>query len=182
MRVIAGSAKGMKLICPDTMEIRPTSDRAKEALFNILAWSLPGAKVLDLFAGSGALGIEALSRGSAEVVFVDKQAIAISAISHNLNHTDLEEKAKIIKQDVVDFLSRPNSQFDIIFLDPPYDSNLYETTIEMIDKNGFLHPKGIVVAESASKRQMPTCIGGFSLRDVRHYGRNILSFYQYTID
>ncbi len=182
MRVIAGSAKGMNLKCPDTMEIRPTSDRAKEALFNILAWSLPGARVLDLFAGSGSLGIEALSRGAAEAVFVDKQSMAASAISQNLKHTHLEEKAKIAKQDVVDFLSRPDSQFDIIFLDPPYDSDLYETTIEMIDKNGFLFSQGIVVAESASKRQMPACIGGLSLQDRRHYGRNILNFYQYTID
>ena len=120
MRVITGKARGVQLKTPDGMLTRPTTDRVKEALFSIIQFELPGARVLDLFGGTGQLGIEAISRGAKEAVFVDAREDACKLIRENLKRTKMEQAGKVIRSDYLDYLKRCRETFDIILLDPPY--------------------------------------------------------------
>jgi 16S rRNA (guanine966-N2)-methyltransferase len=120
VRVIAGSAKGRRLQAPKGLDVRPTSDRVREALFASLGDRIPGASVLDLFAGSGALGIEALSRGAGSAVFVEQNARAVAVIAENLNRTGLAGRARVVRDDVARFCRAPGSSFDVVLADPPY--------------------------------------------------------------
>ena len=147
MRVISGTARGTVLKTPDGMLTRPTADRVKEAMFSILQFDLPGATVLDLFGGSGQLGIEALSRGAKNAVFVDHQDAACKLIRENLRRTDLTEKACIIRSDYATFLKKCRSKFQIILLDPPYAENFLEKSLKMITEIDILQSGGIIVAE-----------------------------------
>ena len=147
MRVIAGSMRGIKLSAPDGLNTRPTLDRVKEAVFSMLMPYLCDAVVLDLFAGSGAMGIEALSRGSSKAVFVDSDKSAVSCIRNNLRTCRAEERANVNYTDAFTFLSECNEKFDIIFLDPPYFNNVYSSVLEEICKRDILSPDGIIVVE-----------------------------------
>ena len=120
MRVITGKARGVTLKTPEGMRTRPTTDRVKEALFSIIQFELPGAKVLDLFGGTGQLGIEALSRGAKSAVFVDEREDACRLIKENLRRTKLEQDAQVVRSDYLAYLSRCREKFNIILLDPPY--------------------------------------------------------------
>ena len=120
MRVITGKARGVALKTPDGMATRPTTDRVKEAMFSIIQFDIPGAKVLDLFGGTGQLGIEALSREAKSAVFVDEREEACKLIRENLKRTKLEKDARVIRSDYANYLKNCTEQFDIIFLDPPY--------------------------------------------------------------
>ena len=120
MRVITGKARGIQLKTPEGMLTRPTADRVKEALFSIINFDLPGAAVLDLFGGTGQLGIEALSRGAKSAVFVDAREDACRLIRENLKRTKLEGQGKAVRSDYLDYLKRTREKFDIILLDPPY--------------------------------------------------------------
>lgn len=181
MRVISGKAGSIKLVTPGGINTRPTSDRVKEALFNILqiANRLQEAYVLDLYAGSGALGIEALSRGAASAVFVENQVNAVKAIKHNLLQTGLDKQATILAmgcKQALHLLANKGICFDLVFLDPPYQTNQYETSIEAVSRH-LLHPQGLIVAESASRTPLPSQIGSASKIDQRRYGDTILEFY-----
>lgn len=157
MRVIAGSAKGHKLQTIEGLETRPTTDRVKETLFNIIAFDLPECRFLDLFSGSGAIGIEALSRGAAEAVFVEQSAQCQQIITENLTHTRLQERAKVMGLSVevaLDKLSQQNKQFDMIFMDPPYDAGLASTTVQMIVDKHLLAKDGIIIVEHSTKNQI----------------------------
>ena len=132
MRVISGSARGLKLVSPEGIKTRPTLDRVKEALFSMLYPYLSGALILDLFAGSGALGIEALSRGADKSYFIDNSGEAISCIKSNISAAKFAEASVVIKTDAIEFLKNCNQKFDIIFLDPPYANGLYENAINLI--------------------------------------------------
>lgn len=150
MRVIAGSARSINLIAPDE-KVRPTTDRTKETLFNMISSYLPGSKVLDLFAGSGALGIEALSRGAAHCDFIDSYLESIQCIKKNLEKTKLIENANVLKYDYKEAckrLSQDNLEYDIIFLDPPYLQGLEMAALNEINTNRLLGEHGIITIES----------------------------------
>ena len=181
MRVIAGTAKRIPLIAPKTAITRPTADRAKESLFNILAAELHGAHFLDIFCGSGAIGIEALSRGAEKAVFIDNNANAVSALKENLAKTKLAHKAEIIEATAEAALARlaENRKFDIIFLDPPYDSDLLEKTFAQVKDSGLLAGGGKIIAETDSKNYRIDVLAK-SFTSHRIYGRTRFSFYSET--
>ncbi len=129
MRVITGKARGISLKTPDGMATRPTSDRVKEAVFSIIQFDVPNANVLDLFAGTGQLGIEALSRDARSAVFVDQRDDAIQLVRENLKRTRLENIGRVVKEDYAVFLQKCSEKFDIIFLDPPYSEKFLENSL-----------------------------------------------------
>lgn len=154
MRVIAGAAKGHHLQTVAGLATRPTTDRIKETLFNIIAFDLPACSFLDLFSGSGAIGIEALSRGAAEAVLVEMSAECQQVISANLQHTKLQERARLLKTDVfpaLDKLSAEGKKFDIIFMDPPYEGGFYAPVLKRIAEGGLLKEEGYLIAERPSQ-------------------------------
>lgn len=158
MRVITGSARGRRLKELAGLETRPTTDRVKEGLFSILQFEIEGRRVLDLFAGTGQLGIECLSRGAESAVFVDQRQDAVRLIRENLAVTELSERARVICGNALDFLSTSPGRFDLIFLDPPYGTGLLEAALERCGASGFdiLAPRGIIAAEHpADKAPQP---------------------------
>lgn len=175
MRVISGTARGKKLSSLEGLETRPTLDRVKEALFNILQFDLKDAKVLDLFSGSGALGIEALSRGAKKSVFCDKSNKAINIINKNLKDTRLDNKAKVINKDYIDTikqLHRESEKFDIIFLDPPYKTDYAINAIEQIIEFNLLEEDGIIIVETDDKNKIEDIKNNNKIEvyDTRKYG------------
>lgn len=167
MRVISGSARGKRLGELEGMETRPTTDRVKEGMFNIIQFRVPGARALDLFAGTGQLGIECLSRGGARAVFVDRRKDAVALIQKNLAATRLAEKASVRLGDSLGFLSACRERFDLIFLDPPYGTNLLEISLEKIAAIDILSKDGIIICESRPEKALPDGIG--SLEKIREY-------------
>lgn len=178
LRVISGTAKGHKLKTPKGNATRPTTDRVKESLFNIIAPYLQNANVLDLFAGTGSLGIEALSRGAESAVFIDKSQECYGIIKDNLIHTRLSEKAEVYSGDSILMLDRlKGKKFDIIFLDPPYSKGLIDEALINIIKNELICKDTVIIAERDAKDIILEEIG--SLKRVRDqkYGDTVLSFY-----
>ena len=155
MRVITGKARGIVLKTPEGMLTRPTADRVKEALFSIIQFEIPGAKVLDLFGGTGQLGIEALSRGSAHCTFVEKRRDALALLKENLSITNLQNQARVVPGDALAFLSSCREKFDVILLDPPYHTDLMDKSIESILLFDILAEHGIMVCETAADRELP---------------------------
>ena len=147
MRVITGSARGTRLLTPEGQQTRPTTERTKEALFSAIQFEIEGRKVLDLFAGSGQLGIEALSRGAKQAVFVDADRTAVGLVRENLKRTKLSERAQVRQMDALSYLSACREQFGLIFLDPPYAADLLEQAMEKIYEFDILSSGGIIVAE-----------------------------------
>jgi len=178
MRVISGSARGAKLKTIEGTDTRPTTDKVKGAIFNILANDIYGKKVLDLYAGSGSLGIEALSRGASVAVFAEKSAAAADIIRKNLEHTKLIDKAKILKNDVFSVIKTLSEKFDLIFLDPPYAAELAGATINAIDDAKILEDGGIIIAETDDGQALPDMVGELQLYDKRKYGRVNINFYK----
>jgi len=180
MRVIAGTAKGRKLVVPKGETTRPTSDSLREALFNILGKEVVGAAFLDLFAGSGAVGVEALSRGANLVTFVEKSWAGFKALQENLKRAGLEGRVEVVFADVLRFLKDPrvHRSYDLIFLDPPYQSFLVGEVLNLLGQGGWLTPHGIVVVECFHKQLLPPEAGTLKLtREVRH-GQTKLVFYK----
>lgn len=190
MRIISGHARGRKLLTPGNSKlIRPTSDRAREALFSIIGDHIYAARVLDLYAGTGALGIEALSRGAEQTVFVDKHRTALDLIWENCKlclevfKETLHKKAIIIKHDLSRGLSLHQGNtsladpFDIVFLDPPYGKGLTEQTLKALDKSPFLLPTTRIVAEEFSGENLPESFSRLRLTDKRKYGETGFWFY-----
>lgn len=147
MRVITGSAKGRRLKELEGLETRPTTDRVKEGMFNILQFDIEGRRVLDLFAGTGQLGIECLSRGAASAVFVDRRVHAVQLIRKNLALTGLQDRAQVVEGDSLAYLKSVRTPFDLIFLDPPYQTGLLEEAVSQIALLDVLAPHGIIIAE-----------------------------------
>ena len=178
MRVIAGAAKGHNLQTIEGLTTRPTTDRIKETLFNIIAFDLPECSFLDLFAGSGGIGIEALSRGASEAVFVDASAECQAVITDNLKHTKLQDRAKLMKTDVLsalDKLAAEGKSFDIIFMDPPYESELYGPVLQKIVETGILKLEGYIITERSSQIPLEIPAGMEVLRE-KAYKTTILTF------
>jgi 16S rRNA (guanine(966)-N(2))-methyltransferase RsmD len=178
MRVITGKARGVALKTPDGMLTRPTADRVKEALFSIIHFDVPGAKVLDLFAGTGQLGIEALSRDAASAVFVDEREDACKLIKENLKRTKLEAQAKVVRSDYLSFLKQCRDKFDIILLDPPYAEIFLENSLKQITEIDILQSGGIIVAERPMGKELPWDFPGYSRSKDYKYGKTLLTLYR----
>lgn len=178
MRVIAGKAKGIQLNTPKGMLTRPTTDRVKEALFSIIQFELPGARVLDLFGGTGQLGIEALSRGASNAVFVDSRREACQLIRSNLKKTHLEDQATVVQSDYMEYLNRSTGLFQIVLLDPPYAEVFLENAIKRITEIDILQSGGIIVAERPFGKELPWEFEGFTRSRDYKYGKIILTLYR----
>ena len=178
MRVITGKARGIQLKTPDGMQTRPTADRVKEALFSIINFDVPGAKVLDLFGGTGQLGIEALSRGAASAVFVDAREDSCKLIRENLKRTKLEQDAKVIRSDYLDYLNSCREQYNIILLDPPYAEVFLENAIKRITEIDILQSDGIIVAERPLGKELPWEFEGYTRSKDYKYGKVLLTIYR----
>lgn len=180
MRVISGSARGTKLNAPEGINTRPTTDRIKESLFNIIAFDLYECDFLDLFSGSGAIGIEALSRGANNAVFVDENKDSIKVINSNLNKTNLLTKASVINMDAqsaIKSLSNKNAKFDIIFMDPPYNKDLIYNTLKIILKCNVLNKDGYIITEQSLDEDVND-IDGFKIIRVKNYRTTKMTFFQ----
>ena len=181
MRIIGGEYKGRKLAEFAGESVRPTSDRAREALFNIFAYAIRGARVLDLFCGSGALGLESLSRGAKEVVFNDLSKDSLGILKKNLSALKITqgERATVCNYDFATCLDIVKGKFDFIFLDPPYKEEFGKTALEKIAKNGLLEENGVAVLESAAP--FGEEIAGLEKFDERRYGKAHFSFFKKAI-
>ena len=178
MRVITGKARGVQLKTPDGMLTRPTTDRVKEALFSIIHFEIPGARVLDLIGGTGQLGIEALSRGAKSAVFVDAGEAACKLIRENLKRTKFEQEGKVVRSDYLDYLKRTREQFDIIFLDPPYAEVFLENALKQITEIDILRSGGIIIAERPLGKELPWEFEGFERSRDYKYGNTLLAVYR----
>ena len=178
MRVISGKARGINLKTPDGLLTRPTIDRVKEALFSIINFDIPASNVLDLFGGTGQLGIEALSRGAKSAVFVDQREDACKLIKENLRRTKLEQDAKVVRMDYLDYLKRCREKFDIIFLDPPYAEVFLENALKCITEIDILQSGGIIVAERPLGKDLPWDFEGYTRSKDYKYGKVLLTIYR----
>ncbi len=186
MRVIAGKAGRLLLKSVPGYTTRPTVDKYKETLFNILSPYIPGARFLDLFAGSGAIGIEALSRGAAECIFAEKDMRAVKVIKENLKHTKLEDGARVMPGDVaavLPALDREGKSFDIIFMDPPYAAGLYEKTMSFLASSSLVNEDTIIVAEAPDREDL-SFLDGLGLTEYRRreYKTNMHVFIRRSTD
>ena len=175
MRVITGTARGRKLKEPANYDIRPTTDQVKEAMFNIVQFDVEGRRVLDLFGGTGQLGIEAASRGAGEVVIVDADRTAIRLIQENAAACQL--KVKVVQSDSLDYLRR-GGRFDLIFIDPPYDSGLAEKAVNLIKEFDILSDGGIILCESRRETVLPALEVPYSAGREYRYGKVKLTVYR----
>lgn len=178
MRVITGKAKGVALKTPEGLLTRPTADRVKEALFSVINFDVPGADVLDLFGGTGQLGIEALSRGAKSAVFVDHQANACALIKENLRRTKLEEQGTVVRSDYLEYLKRTRNQFDIVFLDPPYAEVFLETALKCLSEIDILRSGGIIVTERPVGKALDQNFPGFVRSRDYKYGKTLIAIYR----
>ncbi|HEX5605478.1 MAG TPA: 16S rRNA (guanine(966)-N(2))-methyltransferase RsmD [Candidatus Binatia bacterium] len=183
MRVISGKAKGRRLIAPKGGAIRPTADRIKESLFNILPRDFSSMKILELFAGTGNVSIEALSRGAESALLVDASERAARVIRENLRRLELSDRAQVWVMPVrraLNAVGRQGQKFDVIFLDPPYDQGLVGRSLELIALVNPLYPSAVVVAEHSVRETVKSSYGILSLNDQRRYGDTLLSFFRHA--
>jgi 16S rRNA (guanine966-N2)-methyltransferase len=179
MRVIAGRAKGIQLQAVPGGGTRPISDRVKEALFNILGNTIVGSQVLDLFAGTGSVGIEALSRGAEQAVFVEKHPRALTTIQANLHRTRLQDRARVTRADVFTFLAGDPTPFDLIYIAPPQYQGLWKKTLLALEASpGWLHPDGLAIVQIFPKELEPLVLDTLRLTEQRKYGSTLLCFYE----
>ncbi|MDD6483664.1 MAG: 16S rRNA (guanine(966)-N(2))-methyltransferase RsmD [Clostridiales bacterium] len=176
MRIISGERRGHKLHDFDGSDIRPTTDRVKESIFNLISDYVPDALVLDMFCGSGALSLEALSRGAAGAVCIDRDKRAAGLIRKNVCELDYGNKCEILNMDCMEYAKNCRKCFDIIFLDPPYNKGFIEPALDMIVKNGMLSEDGIAVLES-DDTDFCGDIDGLSVIKQRKYGRTYITIY-----
>lgn len=177
MRVITGTARGTSLKAPAGMTTRPTADKVKQALFNIIQYDISG-DVLDLFAGSGQLGIEALSRGARHCVFVDQSADAIRVIRDNLEKTKLADRAQVIRADSLSYLARCRKTFRLIFLDPPYAEKSLENAIKCISEIDILGESGIIITERPVGKDLKGDFGDLIPSKDYRYGTTIITLFR----
>lgn len=174
MRVITGELRGKKLKEPSNYDIRPTTDMVKEAIFNIIQFDIEGRRVLDLFAGTGQLGIECLSRGAESVTFVDQSKEAVSLVKSNLKSCGVE--ARVVQDDSIAFLSR-GGKFDVIIIDPPYATNLINKALSVINSVDILSEGGIIVCESSREKELPEMESPYFMKKTYNYGKVKITTY-----
>ena len=181
MRIIAGNLRGRRLRAPEGQATRPTSDRVRESLFNIVSAWVPGARFLDLCAGSGAVGLEAISRGAESAVFVEQSRRALAQIEENVERCGVADRARILGKDALSALrglAAAGEKFDLVYVDPPYDAGLYKPVLMVLGTDGLVAPDGIVVVEARSRDHLPDVAGELRrYREVR-YGDTTLAFYE----
>ena len=183
MRIISGSLRGRKLEAPRGWDIRPTTDRVREAIFNILSRRPEDARVLDIFAGTGALGLEALSRGAANVIFLEGSPEACRIITSNITRMGVEKSAAIVchtigEQPLPEKITQ--KRFNLVFMDPPYGTGLLGTALTHPDLISCLDSQGLIVAEHSIKEKLPETITGLDIHDQRKYGRTLITFFKPT--
>ena len=178
MRIISGSLKGRKLATPKGHTLRPTSDRVKESMFNILGKEVEGKIVLDLFAGTGNLGIEALSRGARRIIFIENSREAFKLIEKNLLSCGMKDRSEILLKDVdgaIDMLKRKGETFDLIFMDPPYEKGLIQRTVRKLKTEKICHEDSILVIEHNRREPLPDTSEEWNLIDQRRMGDTVIS-------
>ncbi len=178
MRVITGTARGRRLKELEGEETRPTTDRVKEGLFSVLQFDIEGRRVLDLFAGTGQLGIECLSRGAEHCVFVEARRDAVGLIRENLKLCGLSDRAQVVSGEAMSYLDGVREPFDLIFLDPPYASGLLEKAIAHIARFDILAPHGIIAAEHPGDKVLPALAPPYRLHRTYRYGKIAVSVYR----
>ncbi len=176
MRVITGTLKGKRLNTPENRDIRPTPDRVKEGIFSALHFDIEGRRVLDLFAGSGQLGIEAISRGAESCVFVDSSKEAVGIIKSNIAACKIEDKAKVFQSDFSSFCARSNYTFDYVFLDPPYSAGLITPAIKAVLP--LMSDYGAIICEHPPEVKLETQIGDFYIHKNYRYGKVLVTVYR----
>ena len=179
MRIISGTSKGRKLVTPRSQFLRPTSDRVKESIFNILQDEIVGKVVLDLFAGTGNLGIEALSRGAKKTIFVEKGRQALRLIQRNLTQFGLESQSEILPKDAnraIGILKQKGESFDLILMDPPYEKGLIQRTLMKLNSYPIYHKDSILVIEHDRREPLSTVMDGWNLIRQRRIGDTLISF------
>jgi 16S rRNA (guanine(966)-N(2))-methyltransferase RsmD len=181
VRVLAGALKGKRLVTPRGSTTRPTADQVRLALLDTLAPHLPDARMLDLFAGAGGVGFEALSRGAAHVTFVERDARAVAALRTNVEALGVGAQTRIERLDVrtaLDRLARDRAGFDLVFLDPPYDDNLIAPTLERLASLSLVPPDGLVIAQHLTKRPPAAVVGRLTAYRTRRFGETTLTFFR----
>ena len=169
MRVVTGTARGLRLETLEGMDTRPTAQRVKEAMFSAIQFDIDGRRVLDLFAGSGQLGIEALSRGASGCVFVDRNSACAEIVRRNLKAAGLTANTQVLTQDAMSYLTRPGDTFDLVFLDPPYAAGLLEAALTQAA--AYVNPGGLILCESDAGQSLPERAGACRLAKTYRYGR-----------
>ena len=183
-RIIGGSRRGKKLHPLRGGIIRPTGDRQKESIFNILSGNVNGAIVLDLFAGTGALGIEALSRGANFAVFIDVHKPAISLLNQNIESCGFEGQTQVIRWNIqkdLECLGTVRRKFNLVFMDPPYNKGYIEPTLRLLHRSGCLESDAVIVIEHAPQEPIPEDDFPYALYDKRRYGKTLVSFLVYVV-
>lgn len=184
MRITGGKAKGIPIKAPGGRRTRPTSNKVREAMFNVLGDRVSGARVLDLFAGSGAPAIDALSRGAEYAVMVEKDSAAVGAIRLNLERAGLAESARVVRSDFRAALARfcrEGEMFDIVFVDPPYEGNLLDATAAALAKRRVITNDSVIIVEHFKKTAPPDSISGLPLHQTRNYGQTSLSYFLHSL-
>jgi len=183
MRITGGLSKGHGLRSPTSLNIRPTSDQVREAIFSIIGQDLSGIVLLDLFAGTGSLGLEGLSRGAARAVFIDHSKRSVKLISDNLVSLGLQDYGIVLKKDLRKGISQPrslnNEQFHLVFIDPPYGRDLIPTLLEELSATDLLSTESRVIAESSRHEDLPDSFKNLEISDIRLYGDTKISIYAY---
>ena len=177
MRVITGTARGRRLKELPGRETRPTTDKVKESIFNIIQFDIEGRNTLDLFAGTGQLGIEALSRGAARCAFVDARREAAALVRENLAHCGLADRARVVQGDALAFLTGCREKFGLVFLDPPYASGLLEQSLELLAEIDIVAGNGIIVCESGAEASLPELSDPYEKGREYRYGKIKLTLY-----
>lgn len=181
MRVISGKVRGLKLNTPKNEDVRPTTDRVKESLFNMINPYIMESSVLDLFAGTGSLGIECLSRGANKCVFVDISKESIAIVKSNIKKARVEKESIVLNSDFKDAISKlklQENKFDVIFMDPPYYKNMFIDALQKIDNASLLNEDGIIIIEHDSKDVFPENIGRLEKSRDKKYGNTTITFYK----
>lgn len=180
MRIITGTKRGKKLLALEGEQVRPTTNMVKEALFNILQFGVEGRRFLDLFAGSGQIGLEALSRGAKEAVFVDSSRDSVRVVQKNVEATGFGDRSKVVAADFAGYLRGERGRFDIAFIDPPYNAGLLEEALALAA--GKMNPGGVIVCEHGSKEEPPEGAGEFARQRTYRYGRTALTVYRAELE
>ncbi len=184
MRIIGGARRGKRLCSPRNLSIRPTADRVRESIFNILADRSSNSRVLDLFAGTGAMGLEALSRGAKHAVFIDNHPAALVLIKKNIEVCGWTDRTEIIRWDPtrnLNCIKYPNELYRLVFIDPPYRSEMVPTILGHLDRSNAMTSKALVIVEHASTKILDDKISAFVLEDRRSYGKTLVSFFRYMV-
>ena len=176
MRIITGSARGRRLIAPEGIDTRPTSDVTKEAVFSAIHFEVEGARMLDLFAGTGQMGLEAISRGAKSVTFVESGKASLAALRANILACGFTDQCKVMAMDAIGFLKLGGGEYDVVFMDPPYNQGLAQAALPLVAQQ--MAPGGVILCEVDKQEKMPEEAGAFRLQKSRRYGKSMIYTYR----